>query len=71
MFQYTEIQKYPCIKTRRFKNFRVSYTQIFLEAKLSEIATGDENILGCESGDWVLPIKPVRKSHDTVPLKSW
>ena len=22
----------------------------------SEIATDDENILGCESGDWVLPI---------------
>ena len=38
---------------------------------LSEIATDDENILGCESKDWVLPINEknrVRKSHATVPL---
>ena len=39
---------------------------------LGEIATDDENILGCESGDWVLPIyeeNRVRKSQATVPLK--
>jgi len=37
-----------------------------------EIATNDENILGCESGDWVLPISEknrVQKSHATVPLR--
>ena len=39
--------------------------------ELGEIATDDENILGCESGDWVLPIyekNRVQKSHATVPL---
>ena len=45
-----------CIETQRFKNFRVLYTQIFFKGPISEIATDDENILGCESGDWVLPI---------------
>ena len=38
---------------------------------LGEIATDDENILGYESGDWVLPIyekNRVQKSHATVPL---
>ena len=35
------------VYTRRF----------FFKGKyLCEIATDDENILGCESGDWVLPI---------------
>jgi len=36
------------------------------------MTTVDENILGCESGDWVLPIYEknwVQKSHATVPLK--
>ena len=36
------------------------------------MTTDDENILGCESGDRVLPIyeekNRVRKSHATVPL---
>ena len=35
------------------------------------MATDDENILGCESGDWVLPIylkNRGRKYHATVPL---
>ena len=55
MFQYMKIQKYPCIETWRFKNFHVLYTQIFLKGQyFGEIATDDENILGCESGDWVL-----------------
>ena len=31
MFQYTEIQKYPCIESWRFKNFGVLYTQIFFK----------------------------------------
>ena len=45
MFQYTEIQKYPCIETWRFKNVRVLYTQIFLKGQyLGEIATDDENM---------------------------
>ena len=68
MFQYTEIKKYPCIESWRFKNFRILYTQVFLK---SEITTDDENILGCESGNWVLRIylkNRVRKSHATVPL---
>jgi len=52
-------------------NLHVKYMQLFFEKALSEIATEDENILGCESGDWVLPIcekNRVRKSHATVPL---
>ena len=74
MFQYTEIQKYLCIETWRFKNFRFLYTQIFvLKGNNSvKIATDEENILGCESGHWVLLIyekNRVRKSHATVPLK--
>jgi len=35
------------------------------------MAKDDENILGCESGDWVQPIyekNRFRKSHATVPL---
>jgi len=45
---------------------------IFLKGQyFSEIATDDENIIGCQSGDWLLPIyekNRVRKSHATVPL---
>ena len=71
VFQYTEIQKYLCIEKQRFKTSVLA--DFFLKGqKLREIATDDENILGCESGDWVLPIyekNRVRKSHATVPLK--
>ena len=108
VFQYTEIQKSPCIetwrfckaklfifynlhvsihgdskifvyKTHKFFNLRVSihgdskisvywnmeiqklpcfiHADFFLKGQLlSEIATDDENILGCESRDWVRPI---------------
>ena len=38
-----EIQELPCF----------IHTDFFLNG---EIATDDENILGCESGGWVLPI---------------
>ena len=31
VFQYMEIQKYSCIETWRFKNFRVLYAQIFFK----------------------------------------
>ena len=42
LFQYTEIQKLPCFIQADF----------FSKSKeLSEIATDEENILGCESGD--------------------
>ena len=72
MFQYTEIQKNLCIETWRFKNFRVLYTQVYFEGQyFGEIATDDAIILGCESGDWVLPIyekNRVQKSPATVPL---
>ena len=51
----------------------VFYTRrfFFKGQLLSEIATDDENILGCESGDWVLPIyekNRVRKSPETGPF---
>ena len=67
MFKYTEIQIFPCIETRIFKNFRVLYTEIFKGQLPSEIATDEENILGCESGDNLWNNR-VRKSHATVPL---
>ena len=35
IFQYTEIQKSPCIETWRFKNFRVLYTQIFFKRPIT------------------------------------
>jgi len=72
-FKYTEIQKFPCIETRRSQIFRVLYTEIFFKRQISEIATDEENILGCESGDLVLPIyekNRVQKSHATVPLRA-
>ena len=79
-----EIFESPCFNTWRFKNICVlkhgdSRTSVFYTCRffflkgqnLSEIATDDENILGCESGDGVLPIyekNRVPKSHATVPL---
>ena len=58
-----EIQELPCFM----------HADFFLKRPITrEIATDDENILGCESGDWVLPIyekNRVQKSHATVPLK--
>ena len=42
-----EIQELPC----------------FIGQSLGEIATDDENILGCESGDWVLPIYERKKTE--------
>ena len=58
-----EIQELPCFIHADF---------FFKGQLLGEIATDDENILGSESGDWVLPIyekNRVQKSHATVPLK--
>ena len=62
MYWNTETRKFPCFIHRDF----------FLKGQLlSEIATDEENISGCESGDWALPIyekNRVRKSHATVPI---
>ena len=51
--------------------FQYTEIQKYLCIQTWRIATDDENILGCESGDEVLPIyekNRVRKSHATFPL---
>ena len=65
--------KISVYKTQKFFNLRVS---IHGDSKIFKIATDDKNTLGCESGDWVLPVpiyekNRVRKSHATVPLNDW
>ena len=36
VFQYSEIQKYPCIETRRFKNLCVLFMQIFFKRSITQ-----------------------------------
>ena len=62
-FQYTEIQKFPCIETWRFKNFRVLHTHIFFKRPITQWNRNRwRKFLGCESGDWVVPVYEKKQS---------
>ena len=72
VFQYTEIQKYPCIGTRRFKNFSVLYKQTFFKRPITQ---WNCNRWWKYFRVWVRGLSTtnlwknrVRKSHATVPL---